>query len=65
MNKQQLEEKKKKIEDDFAALEDKKQQTTKLLNDINLEQVKLQGEFRLVDELIKKVEEEQPKEEVK
>ena len=47
MIKQQLEEKKKLAETAFNALEQKKQE-------IMAEQLRLQGEFRLLDELIKK-----------
>ena len=55
--KEQLEEKKKQVEATFNELETRRQETAKILEGITTEQIKLQGEFRLLEDLIKKQDE--------
>lgn len=45
---------KKEIEKEFETLETEKQQMQKRLNEISIRQVKLQGQFELLDEEEKK-----------
>lgn len=53
MELKQLNEKKSELENAFNTLETEKQELTKRVNEINTEQIKLQGAYSLVDEQIK------------
>jgi hypothetical protein len=52
MELKQLNDKKSELENAFNSLESEKQGLTKRLNEINTEQVKIQGAHSLVSELI-------------
>lgn len=53
MELKQLNEKKSELENAFNTLEAEKQELTKRINQVNTEQVKTQGAYSLVEELIK------------
>lgn len=53
MELKQLNEKKSELENAFNTLEAEKQELTKRINQVNTEQVKIQGAYSLVEEQIK------------
>ena len=56
MNKETLTAKKQELEAKFNALEQKKRESLALVKQIGEEQLKLQGEFRLVEAFLKELE---------